>query len=389
MTQEDSSANLPCRGKKIWTEEEDKAMVDIIKENAHISWNDLAKRLEIQCGSKKTGKQCRERFRNYTDPKLAKYEWKSHEKTLFIILHRIYDNQWCNMSKYLTHRSDISIKNYYYSVVRKALRHLSSKEVCDNLLEKPIKFYQNYCLLDLLRKEYLPILNGVKPASQCSHREKIIIRLIRERNATDDDITQYLELMCRKFKEYNAGNNFPIQINVNLEKHSLPPDSVSEIQAKTSMCNTPPLSQLIQIKILPGNSALPPIAEKMNLPKLPSIQTSVPVMKRDLKSESPLPCLFPSHIGDSNQIHSFTFPSLEIHETLPITQNSVQQIQYQIPNPTISCFPYMYQPPNYVQRQCFIIPRISYYGQVINEKQGEYANRYCGMEPVTKIRHLY
>ena len=235
------------KSKKIWTDEEDKILLCIVKENPNLNWNEISKKFREHCTSHKTGKQCRERFRNYADPNLNKFDWKAAEKVLFIVLQRIFNNQWCNISRYIVHRSDIAVKNYYYSTVRKVLKTLKAEEVPS----KPEEFYQAYYTLELLLKEYLPMMNMSEDLSKPTHKGKIILKLLKERCVTKEEVISYLTLLINKFKEEHALDSLPIKIVINLNEHDLPDESVLELMSKESLCNTPPLNQLILIKLVP------------------------------------------------------------------------------------------------------------------------------------------
>ena len=237
------------KGKKIWTEEEDKALIRILKEKEELNWNEIAAELKKEGYNNKTGKQCRERYRNYADPVLDKSEWKPQEKLLFLVLHRIYDNQWCNISRYLTQRSDIAIKNYFYSVIRKTLKYYKTRSVPHSVILKPMKFYQIYNTLELLRNEYMAVLCETSIKEPAKHKEKIILRLLKERKATKETLDAYAALLTQKFTDFHTPKSLPVKIQVNLPVLGISGVQAEELLARESLCNTAPLSQMVVIQI--------------------------------------------------------------------------------------------------------------------------------------------
>lgn len=93
-------------------------------------------------------KQCRDRWINNLDPEIIKNTWTDQEETLLFDKHRAHGNKWSTISRYLDGRSGNSIKNHFYSIIRKNIRKYNKKRVYGDkitedipeLLKKP-KFY--------------------------------------------------------------------------------------------------------------------------------------------------------------------------------------------------------------------------------------------------------
>jgi len=64
--------------------------------------------------------------------------------------HRKYGNKWADISKYLVGRTDNSIKNHFYSTLRKSLRrinkYLGDKNSNTSLIIKSLYFNNLYKL---------------------------------------------------------------------------------------------------------------------------------------------------------------------------------------------------------------------------------------------------
>lgn len=244
-----SKTDLPTKreGKTIWLEAEDSYLLKLVKSKGKKNWVDISEELNLKFDTSKTGKQCRERYRNYVDPSLEKCEWKPQEKILFLFLHNIYKNQWSQISKFLNQRSDIAIKNYFYSVIRKALRYYQKGTIPPSILNKPAKLFQLYSTLELLRTEYLPIIDESAKLPKNRHKEKIIINLLIDRKATDQSIIQYQENLIKKYKECNSETQLPYQLIVDLGAIDLSREKMDELLAYE---NINPISELKQVVIV-------------------------------------------------------------------------------------------------------------------------------------------
>nr|CAB3469217.1 unnamed protein product [Digitaria exilis] len=98
-----------------WTPEEDKLLVDYIKDNGHGSW----RRLPKLAGLNRCGKSCRLRWTNYLRPDIKRGRFTDDEEKLIIHLHSILGNKY--VLCLLPGRTDNEIKNYWNTHLRKKL----------------------------------------------------------------------------------------------------------------------------------------------------------------------------------------------------------------------------------------------------------------------------
>ncbi|CAO2168341.1 unnamed protein product [Urochloa humidicola] len=103
-----------------WTPEEDKLLVDYIKENGHGSW----RRLPKLAGLNRCGKSCRLRWTNYLRPDIKRGRFTDDEEKLIIHLHSILGNKWSSIASKLPGRTDNEIKNYWNTHLRKKLLNM-------------------------------------------------------------------------------------------------------------------------------------------------------------------------------------------------------------------------------------------------------------------------
>lgn len=70
----------------------------------------------------RSGKKCRERWINHLNPNVSKSTWTIAEEKILYRCHAIYGNQWTEIAKFLPGRTDNSVKNYFYSSIRRKVR---------------------------------------------------------------------------------------------------------------------------------------------------------------------------------------------------------------------------------------------------------------------------
>ena len=106
-----------------WTREEDEIVINFVTEHGDKDWAKLALLL-----NGRTGKQCRERFKNHLDPNVQRNAWTPEEDQLLIDLHTKLGNQWTLISSHFSGRTDNCIKNRWNSTLKKRLERIEKGE---------------------------------------------------------------------------------------------------------------------------------------------------------------------------------------------------------------------------------------------------------------------
>lgn len=105
------AARLPK--KQAWTKVEDKLLAKVVGRYGPANWDILAKYIKSR-----TGKQCRERYHNILDPNVRKGNWSDEEDVCILSMHASLGNQWARISRALVGRTDNSVKNRFYALMK-------------------------------------------------------------------------------------------------------------------------------------------------------------------------------------------------------------------------------------------------------------------------------
>ncbi|XP_030447687.2 transcription factor WER-like [Syzygium oleosum] len=103
--------------KGLWTEEEDKILIDHVEAHGKGKWNTIAKRT----GLRRSGKSCRLRWMNYLSPDVKRGSFSEEEEDLIIRLHKLLGNRWSLIAGRVPGRTDNQVKNYWNTHLSKML----------------------------------------------------------------------------------------------------------------------------------------------------------------------------------------------------------------------------------------------------------------------------
>ena len=157
-----------------WTVQEDKLLLEWVNKNGPRKWNQCCEFIHGR-----SGKQCREHWNNCLNPGLVKGEWTAEEDFLIMHFYQKYNGSWKKIVNLFNGRTENSIKNRFFSQLRKiAASNLSTEEK---------RFTSKIKLEDL--KNYLQVaINNSKE------------NYLKEKLLTDEQLNNFVNKMDLKIK---------------------------------------------------------------------------------------------------------------------------------------------------------------------------------------------
>lgn len=118
----------PGRVRGPWSAEEDTVLRHWVESMGASKWSLCASRIPGR-----NGKQCRERWYNALDPEVRKGAWSDQEDLTIFQLHSQIGAKWAEIARRLPGRTENSIKNRFYSMLRR-----QKFELVDWILAVPV-----------------------------------------------------------------------------------------------------------------------------------------------------------------------------------------------------------------------------------------------------------
>lgn len=140
MSNEDEESSEPApsqrKVKAKFTEEEDKKIMDIVREQGARAWRRIAEQIPGR-----TARQCRERWMNYLSPDVKHSPWTLQEDELIMQKVGEMGQLWSKIAKHFPGRTDVTIKNRYMKLMRHEKKRLrkANKESPENLLREVLQ----------------------------------------------------------------------------------------------------------------------------------------------------------------------------------------------------------------------------------------------------------
>lgn len=242
-----------------WTIEEDRKLINWVKNEGATRWSQCAEYI-----NGRNGKQCRERWFNTLNPKVKRGQWTHEEDYRIFYLFKIFGGKWSKINELFECRSENSIKNRFYSILRRIAAEKRKEQFIGNSkFDSDLAGSENKSLDQLLK--YLAIAIAESTALFC-----------KSEGFNDVDLSQYNNQL---FKEFNANTtkrrNHTQSPNI---KQSIQKEDLEEKKSILSK-----LQNVIAQPVEPQLLAIPPLTLTANTFCRPSF----PINNFALKEKAP------------------------------------------------------------------------------------------------------
>ena len=205
-----------------WSLQENKLLKNWIAVNGAKNWEACGRYIQGR-----TGKQCREHWNNCLNPELIKGDWTPEEDFLIMFFYEKCQGSWKKINPLFNGRIENSIKNRFYSQLRKyATQNMNCKqrkELCPKIKLIELKKYLNKALSET-KKVFLKKSKMTKEQFNnflIQNELKLKDNLSESNDTNEGNLS--INLGDSLFNEKNNGNN---NININLNKKRKRDDNI-------------------------------------------------------------------------------------------------------------------------------------------------------------------
>jgi Myb-like DNA-binding domain len=192
-------------GKRIkWTHEEDTILRQSVKLFGTSKWKKAKSKIEEAIPTfDKTAKQCRERWHNFLDPDIQKEKWSESEISLLFSWHKKYGSRWSLIGEHLQGRTDNSIKNAFYCMMRKMVRRVAKYSVCADQYSTSEELDHSLYVLNCLCEYYIKPMQSTLSVPG----DQYIVNVISKCGITKEKLESYIKKMVSSAPKSQLGNS--------------------------------------------------------------------------------------------------------------------------------------------------------------------------------------
>ena len=163
-----------------WTIDQDRKLLDWIKKEGPTLWSQCA-----DCISGRSGKQCRERWFNTLCPTVRKGNWSPEEDFTIFDSYRQFGSHWTKIAEKLEGRTENSIKNRFYSTLRRISSRKKSEKIDDAISSSsiPLNLLVEFLPEALLEKT----MNFIKFKNENKNKNFVCEKIVSEKLTVIND----------------------------------------------------------------------------------------------------------------------------------------------------------------------------------------------------------
>ena len=128
--------------RKTWDEAANEKLRELMRQETNPSWKSVARKMhEFQYQF--TSKQCKVHWKNVLDPSNSQDKWSVEEEALLFELWAKLGNKWSDIADALPGRSEGTVKNRFYSTIRRIVRKVKKEDPSNRDYDVPVSSLVN------------------------------------------------------------------------------------------------------------------------------------------------------------------------------------------------------------------------------------------------------
>eukprot|EP00826_Nyctotherus_ovalis_P009906 TRINITY_DN1262_c0_g3_i3.p1 TRINITY_DN1262_c0_g3~~TRINITY_DN1262_c0_g3_i3.p1 ORF type:complete len:349 (-),score=87.63 TRINITY_DN1262_c0_g3_i3:93-1139(-) len=195
----------------LWTEREERLLYEAIEEpEADKCWEDIIDRIrrEIPDFNYKP-EACMRRYKHFINPSWHSEHWAVDQGFFLSLLAHVHGYRWPKLSALLQQKHPSTLKNYFYSYFRKAVKHAGAGYIPLAVLYKAANFF-----------EWMQVLEEIRV--RCFRGEgevnEKVAEWIAEAQLDSVKLKAYRDVVVKRFREVQGEEKLPITLMVDMDK---------------------------------------------------------------------------------------------------------------------------------------------------------------------------
>ena len=182
-----------------WTPYEDKLLTEYVQKFGPKNWNNCAEFI-----MNRTGKQCREHWKNCLNPNLKKGNWTLEEDLLIMVFYQRCFGSWRDMIHLFENRTENAIKNRFFSQLRKLASNSSEKNKKKRSSKIPLEYLLKFLNKGIEQAKFnFMSRKKMKEEEYNKYLKKIEIKLNNKKKDRKKKKLRKIENSINKRNKYN------------------------------------------------------------------------------------------------------------------------------------------------------------------------------------------